>query len=136
MLQFPEQIDRIALLAQLAELRHRVISHNIANVNTPGYQRLDVNVAAQLERMRAFDEQLQIAQRRIRKPVSQSVPVSQPVIVSQSVIAQDSQAVVRRDGNTVDIDAEMGHLNQNAMQFQMAQQILSKQLDLLRRAMT
>ena len=34
---------------EASSLRHKLISNNIANVNTPGYKRSDVNFAAALQ---------------------------------------------------------------------------------------
>jgi len=113
MLQFPEHIDRVAFLAEVSELRHRVISHNIANVNTPGYHRLAVS----------FDEHLREAKQK-----SSEFHKDQPVVV------QEQGLVSRMDGNNVDIDREIGKLNKNSMMFQMYTQILSTHLDTMRRA--
>lgn len=113
MLQFPEHIDRIATLAEVSEVRHRVISHNLANVNTPGYQRLDIS----------FDHQLLFAKRR-----------QESDSVSDSVVVQTQGEATRMDGNSVDLDQEVGHLNQNAMLFQVYSQILATHLDTMRRA--
>ncbi|QDT32812.1 Flagellar basal body rod protein FlgB [Thalassoglobus polymorphus] len=114
MLQFPEHIERVSVLAEVSELRHRVISHNIANVNTPGYQRLDVS----------FDEHLFKARRQ-----GQASEGAAPSIV------QEPGEITKMDGNNVDIDSEIGHLNQNSMVFQMYSQILSTHLNTMRRAL-
>src|SRR5437660_8135859 len=37
------RMDVLARLLDVADLRHRVIAQNVANVNTPGYHRLQVN---------------------------------------------------------------------------------------------
>ena len=112
MLQFPAHIDQLASLAEMSELRHRVISHNIANVNTPGYQRLDVR----------FDEELINAKRRGDGQMS------------KAVVVKDAGTSSRLDGNSVDIDEEIGHLNQNSMLFQTYNQILNQHLEMMRRA--
>lgn len=114
MIQFPEHIDRIATLTEVTELRHRVISHNLANVNTPGYQRLDVS----------FDEQLFKARRH-----AEAGPVSHPTVI------QDPDRTPGMDGNSVDIDHEIGQLKRNSMLFQTYAQILSTHFDTMRRAM-
>ena len=89
-----------------------VISNNIANANTPGYQRLDVS----------FDQQLLQARHREK----------QGKLAPKIIEANDD--VARADGNTVDIDQELGHLNRNAMLFQMYNQLLTKHLDTMRQA--
>ncbi len=114
MLQFPEHIERVSVLAEVSELRHRVISHNLANVNTPGYQRLDVS----------FDEHLFKAKRQGRESEQ-----TEPSIV------QEPGDITKMDGNSVDLDSEIGQLNQNSMMFQMYSQILSSHLSTMRRAL-
>ncbi len=37
------QSEVLARLLDVAQLRHRMISQNLANVNTPGYHQLDVS---------------------------------------------------------------------------------------------
>ena len=97
-----------------AELRHRVISHNLANVNTPGYRRLDVNF-----------EQVMAEQTASKSTGGRATA---PEVIEEEGLA------VRADGNNVDIDREVGELNQNAMLFQTYSQLLSSQFDMLRRA--
>ncbi|MCA8999925.1 MAG: flagellar basal body rod protein FlgB [Planctomycetaceae bacterium] len=114
MLPFPSHIDQVSTLAQVAELRHRVISHNLANVNTPNYQRLDL----------AFEEDFLKAVRR-----GSDHRVVQPEII------EEEDFPVGLDGNNVDLDREVGQLQRNSLLFQTYSQILSAHLDSMRRAM-
>lgn len=114
MIQFPEHIDRITTLAEVAELRQRVISHNLANANTPNYQRLEVS----------FDEEVFETRKRQGKPD-----------VRDAVAVRPQALATRTDGNSVDLDVEMGHLNENLMLFQLYSQVLASHLDTMRLAM-
>jgi flagellar basal-body rod protein FlgB len=78
-----------------ASLRHRVISQNIANVNTPGYHRLEVS----------FEDEMAKA---LAHPTGGVAPIVKPHVV----VADGPERV---DGNTVDIDQEMGDLTRNAL---------------------
>lgn len=109
------QLNNIARLMDAAELRQRVVSHNLANVNTPGYRRLDV----------AFEEAL--AQSLKSGTENQAQPLT-PEVFEEQGLPQ------RADGNNVDIDREVSQLNRNAMLFQTYSQILGSQFDMLRRA--
>jgi flagellar basal-body rod protein FlgB len=112
-------VSHIELLSQLldvASLRHRVIAQNIANVNTPGYHRLDV----------AFDDAFAQA---MKGGSSKHTPVTPHVITDQT-------APERADGNNVDIDIEMGNLNKNSLLYNTYAQILSNQLATMRSAIT
>jgi flagellar basal-body rod protein FlgB len=107
----------IGLLSQVMDatsLRHRVIAQNIANVNTPGYRRLEVKFEDDLARALATPEG--------------GVPVK-----PQVVIADGPERV---DGNTVDIDQEIGDLTKNALLFQAAAQIATSRMATLRAAVS
>ena len=44
------QFDLLGRLIDATEVRHRAISNNLANVNTPNYRRMDVEFEEQLTR--------------------------------------------------------------------------------------
>ncbi|WP_175517357.1 flagellar basal body rod protein FlgB [Planctomicrobium piriforme] len=114
MFLLPAQFSHITELMDASELRQRVISHNLANVNTPGFKRLDV----------IFEETL--AEQVRKGDLTTPAPAAQ-VRVEQGLPA-------RADGNTVDVDREVSQLNRNAMLFQTYSQLLTAQFDLMRRA--
>jgi flagellar basal-body rod protein FlgB len=91
-----------------ASLRHRVISQNIANVNTPGYHRLEVS----------FENEM-------AKALAQGNSGPPPIVKPHVVIADGPERV---DGNTVDIDQEMGDLTKNALLFEAAAQIVTSRI--------
>lgn len=114
MIQFPHHIDQLTALTQVSELRHRVISHNIANANTPGYQRLDVS----------FDQEL-LSRKRLSAAGGTVQPRVEPGEGEEPGL----------DGNNVDLDQEIGQLNQNAMLFEVYSQLVANHIDMMRRAM-
>ena len=96
-------------------LRHKAIAHNIANVNTPKFKRVDVE----------FKSQLQAA---ISRPSETSVhapkthlghmPIDPPKlggVVPRTY--QQGDTSLRIDQNNVDIDVEMGTLAVNTMEY-------------------
>lgn len=91
-----------------ASLRHRVISQNIANVNTPGYHRLAV----------AFEDEM-------AKALNHSSGGPAPNVKPHVVVADGPERV---DGNTVDIDQEMTDLTRNALLFEAAAQIVTSRI--------
>lgn len=97
-----------------ASLRHRVISQNIANVNTPGYHRLAVT----------FEDEM-------ARALTHSGGVAPPTVKPQVVVADGPERV---DGNTVDIDQEMGDLMRNALLFEAAAQIVTSRISSYRAA--
>ena len=107
----------LGVLAQVLDasgLRHRVIAQNVANVNTPGYKRLDV----------AFETDLAKA---LAAPGG-GAPVKPRVVTGDGP--------ERADGNTVDIDAEMNALTRNALLYQAAAQIMASRVGALRSAIS
>ncbi len=107
------QVDQLSLLLQQAELRHRVISQNIANVNTPGYRNVDVSFAGTLEQM-----------------MDHSRGSLQASLVETPGLA------VRQDGNNVDVDGELGKLTKNSLQFETYSQLLAAKMAMLRSAIS
>jgi flagellar basal-body rod protein FlgB len=112
MQSFIPQFDLLGRLVSATELRQRVISNNLANVNTPNYQRLDVEFET------ALAQEL--------KGNSQTT-ASPQVVATQGLTA-------RADGNNVDIDQEIGQMNKNAMLQQTYLQLLGSQLEQMRLA--
>lgn len=108
MLHFPRHIELVTQQLQYSELSHRVISHNLANVNTPGYTRLQVDFPAYL------------AKESTGSPLR---------------IVEDESLPARMDGNNVDIDRELGQLNRNSLLFETYSQILTAHLGMMRLAL-
>ncbi len=110
----------VAILSRILDassLRHLVISQNIANVNTPGYQRQQV----------VFEEVL--------AGHLQSGAPDAALSVRPAVVTADS-ATTRADGNGVTLEQEMMELNKNALLHNAAAQLLASQLATLRSAIT
>jgi len=108
-------------------LNQRVISSNVANVNTPGYQRLGVS----------FDEVLQNAVRMDRLNFKRTNPKHLPDPNWLKNI--EPEVVVVEDGywngiNNVDIDREMVELAKNQLDFNIAAKIKSQRSAQLRTA--
>ena len=101
-------------------VRQEAIANNIANLETPGYKRVDLapNFRAELDRACASGDSKQIA---ALKPS----------------LAIDANAVANsRDGNTVSLENEMMQLSQNAMTHTLETQMLSGMLMRLKMAIT
>ena len=97
-----------------AALRQEAIASNIANVNTPGYRREDVD----------FQSALQAAWNGGKDTVSQLSPALQT----------DPSAVVRQDGNSVDIDVEAAAQAKNGLQYEAVSQVIKTRIAILRSA--
>jgi len=109
MLSADSQLSVLARLLDVAHLRHSVIAQNVANVNTPGYRRIDVDFH------RAFAKALAGGDDRAACTV-------QPRITLAPGGAE------RVDGNNVDMDLEMGQLQQNTLLYRVYTQVLAVQV--------
>lgn len=105
-----------------AALRQQAISSNIANVNTPGYQRMDVSTNFQ----QAYSDALN------RLSNGESVDdMPDPTI---EVAA--AQGPARPDGNTVQIEQEMVGMAQNGARYEFAGQMLAQNYHGIKYAIT
>lgn len=111
-------IDLLGQVLDAASLRHRVVSQNVANVNTPNYQRLEV----------AFEGELKKALDSAAGGTGGTGRVVPKVVVTDNPD--------RVDGNTVDLDREMGDLTKNALLYQAVSQILASRMASMRSAIS
>jgi len=101
-------------------LRQEAISSNIANVETPHYQRIDVNSTFGTELKRA------IASNNFG-----DVNGVQPRIeVDREAVAQN------RDGNSVQLEKELVNLQKNMIAHQLQTQMITGKLTKIRKAIT
>jgi flagellar basal-body rod protein FlgB len=110
--------DTTAILLQRAMAgaseRQSVLANNLANANTPGFQRRDLD----------FQGALHDALTSGQDP---STLAFTPTV--------DTGAVLRADGNGVDVDTEAAGLAQNELQYESLVSVSSARLDILRYAM-
>ena len=101
--------------------RHAALAHNLANVDTPGFIRTDVEfqtaLAAALSRSRRA---------RVRSGEHLAALTFRP--------RRDSSAPSRADGNNVDIDREMASLAVNTLRHRAAGELLGFRIRGLRNA--
>jgi flagellar basal-body rod protein FlgB len=99
--------------------RHEALAANLANANTPGYQRVDVDFHGALAAaMNAGDDSPSTLQNLSFAPTKDA-----------------SAGATRADGSTVDVDAESAKLAANALEQQAAVQVLHARLGILKAAM-
>jgi flagellar basal-body rod protein FlgB len=99
--------------------RHEALAANLANANTPGYQRVDVDFHGALAAAMAGGQDTRTALDRL----------------SFTPAKDASAGATRADGSTVDVDAESAKLAENALEQQAAVQVAHARLGILRAAM-
>ena len=101
-------------------LRHEAIASNLANLETPNYQRIDVNPSFAVE---------------LRQAIGTQDPARMESL--QPTLAVDAKAIASgRDGNTVQLETELMNLNQNTLAHALETQLVTGQLLRLRLAIT
>jgi flagellar basal-body rod protein FlgB len=108
-----KQLDAIAL-------RQDAIASNIANLETPGYKRLDVAPAfnSELERACAARDPEQIA------------------ALKPELAVDPNAAAVSPDGNTVNLESELLEMNKNSLAGTLQTQLITTDFYRLRMAIT
>jgi flagellar basal-body rod protein FlgB len=96
---------------QGASTRQTALADNIANANTPGYRRRDVD----------FHSALQGAMQGGKQELSSLTFSAQPEAGGQ----------VRADGNGVDIDTEASYLAQTGLEYQGLVQVAKGRMDII-----
>lgn len=99
---------------QAATLRHRVVSDNIANVNTPGFKRSAVRFEQMLAEKLKEPDGNQLALVRTN---TKHLPMPMADVPVAPVIEQIDTTTMRTDGNNVDIDAEMAEMAKNTIYY-------------------
>ena len=96
-----------------ANLRQEVISHNIANVNTPNFKKSDVIFEDLLAKELDLDATGRL---RIVRTHDRHMPIAFRGRAAAKV-ALDPSSSMRYDKNNVDIDVEMASLAKNSLYF-------------------
>jgi flagellar basal-body rod protein FlgB len=107
-------------LLDAASLRHEALATNLANLETPGFKRLDLSpdFARQLEKIAA------------------SGPTREPLHLQPKIVQDLNARAVRPDGNSVELDRELIELSRNTLEYDFLTQFASDSIKRLRTAIT
>ena len=108
--------------------RHRVVSNNIANVETPGYRAQELR----------FEELLDGSKGRLAgaRTHEAHLPVGRRGIEDAAEQVREQDAGFDNGTNDVDIDREMTELATNDLSYRLATRLLSMKYKMLRGAIT
>ena len=104
-------------------LRHRVLSHNVANVDTPDYKRSDVDFSAIFADATGDGLTLKKTSPRHLDGVMSS---------ANKAVVTDNSTTIRNDGNNVSIEQEMTWLAENSIQYNSIARAITSELGKLR----
>lgn len=108
-------------LMDVTAQRHQVLASNLANVDTPGYERKDIAPSFKTELQRSIAA-------RDTEAIQQMGEVS--------FAKETGLKATRPDGNNVRLDRELMLINRNALQYEASTQFVSGTFDRLKTAIT
>ncbi len=111
---FDETNRLLGEMVRGAATRHHILSGNLANVDTPGYEPKDISFTAVLDRARQA--------------------AGAGAVQVQTSVVSEPDGPAREDGNTVQLDRQMAKLAQNTLWHNSMLQMLSTRMALVRSA--
>ncbi len=124
-----QSIDIQKRALDAAWLRQGVLSNNIANVDTPGFKRQDIDFDAMLK---GYLDSSRLAMTRTNES---HFGIDYNTLVGlRPRIVTDHTTSMRRDGNNVNIDVEMARLAQNNVKYNAITSQLNAQIKRLKAA--
>ncbi len=121
-----DYIDVLNKAADASALRHKTISNNIANVDTPGYKRQDVNFGSVLTSELGKTKYTSLEEKI--KDVSLSN-------LNVSTYRDSTNYSYRLDGNNVDIDTENVEMAANQIQYKGLVDSMTQEFNRIKQAM-
>ena len=98
-----------------ATMRQEVISHNIANVNTPNYRKTNLEFEDMLAREIYGDEP--DGTLPMVRTHDKHLPFKPSAFHAEPTMVEDHTTIMRVDDNNVDIDIEMATLAKNQLYY-------------------
>ena len=125
--------DTISLLERSLNIRsqqHRVLSSNIANLDTPNYKAVELAVEEDITGSQNSASSIQLVQTQLGH-----LPLKHDMADQLKLkAAKPPEFSVRGDGNTVDLDRTMGKLAENTLLYKTAAQLISQKFSGLKSA--
>jgi len=109
-----------------SSLRQKVLADNIANVDTPGFKRSDVDFQL------ALNTALGSSGSTLSLKTTYHRHITSAETESQTIVQTDNSTSIRNDANNVDIDREMANVAENGLYYNSLTRTISSQLGLLR----
>ena len=121
---FSDTITTLEKSLNLRSIQNRALASNIANMDTPNYKAVELDVAEKMNPKKGQVPGIKLVQThadhlQIRNSRSDSIKLKAVTPTAYNL---------RGDGNTVDIDRTMGKLAENTLLYNAAAQLISKKL--------
>ncbi len=121
--------QRLENAINAASMRHRVLSNNIANVDTPYYKRSDVAFEEMLTQAIGSQGSRALAGKLTDPrhiPINGAYPSPSPQVVT------DESTAINNNRNNVDMDKEMALLAENQLRYNLLSQQVSHEAKMMR----
>ncbi len=108
-------VDSLTILQHMLDVtafRHRVLTSNIANADTPGYKAKDIS----------FQKEMQGA-------IDSDGKAGYEIYEAQTTLPE-------RDGNTVNLDIEMAKVAENTLLYDTATELMSMKIRMIKNVLT
>lgn len=129
---FDKTTQGLSASLRLRQLRHNVISSNVANAETPNYH------AKKLDFEDALGRALDVEHMRgVSVTHDEHFPVGAGGVAGvRPDIYENPEGAINNDGNTVDLEREMTALTENNLLYKSALQLINKKMAALKYAAT
>lgn len=117
----------------MRQLRHSIVSANIANAETPGYQAKKVDFEGALERALRIENLRRTGQFSDEHFPTGGVGATGRI---RPDIYENPDGNINNDGNTVDLEREMSLLAENQILYRASTQLINKKLAALKYAIS
>lgn len=119
-------LQQLSQVMDVLQVKHKTVANNIANTNTPGYVRQEVNFQNELSKVLANDP-------AVNQPAGQSVEGTgrySPMAYQDIEVVEDPGNPARRDGNNINLESEMVELTQTGQVYKTLSRIAAKKFKL------
>ena len=127
---FRNTISLLERSLNIRSLQHRVLSSNIANMDTPNYKAVELAVAEEINGSQDSAPSIQLVQTQPGHLPLKHDPADHVKLKT----AKPPEFSLRGDGNTVDLDRTMGKLAENTLLYKTAAQLISQKFSGLKNA--
>lgn len=127
---FDRTLEALSKSLDLRSQRQVVISSNIANADTPGYQAQELDFEGALSRALTLDG------KQFDRTDPNHMTSSGEVGDIKGDLHNEVNNVIREDGNTVDRDSELTSMAENELLYNAAADLVKKKLALLKYAIS
>ena len=129
---FNETISTLERALDLRSVKHKLVSSNIANVDTPNYQAFDLLIKENMGY-----EALRTGRLGLKTTSPGHLSATKGRLKNLNIKADPSFSVILKgDGNSVDINKMMGTLAENTLMYNADAQIISKKFQGLKYAIS